>query len=86
MKLTFVQVKMKVFNKLVLSNLMGAAKHVQSTQNNKYAISLQYLKKGVSNEVDFLHSNKHQKFLHPDKHHNFLQFDGTFCMGLARHT
>ena len=36
---------------------------VQTTQNNKFAISLQYLKKEVSDEVDFLHANKHESFL-----------------------
>ena len=46
---------------------MGAA---YSTQNKNYAISLQYLKEVVSNEVDF--------FLHADKHLNFLQVDTTF--------
>ena len=39
------------------------------------AISLQYLKKVVSDEVDFLHTDKHQNFLHADKHQNFLQVD-----------
>ena len=39
------------------------ARHAQVTQNNKFAISLQYLKKGVSDEVDFLHADKHQSFI-----------------------
>ena len=38
----------------------------QITQTNKFAISLQYLKKEVTDEVDFLHA---------DKHGNFLQID-----------
>ena len=33
------------------------ARHIQITQNNKFAISLQYFKKEVSNEVDFLHAD-----------------------------
>ena len=33
------------------------------TQNNKFAIRLQYLKKEVGNEVDFSHSDKHESFL-----------------------
>ena len=37
-------------------------RHALSVQN-KYAISLQCLKKEVSGEVDFLHANKPQKFL-----------------------
>ena len=31
----------------------------QSTQSNKFAISLQYLKKEVRSEVHFLHGDKH---------------------------
>ena len=38
----------------------------QSTQNNKYAIPLQYLKNIVSDEVDFLQADKHQSFLQVD--------------------
>ena len=41
----------------------------QITQNNKFTISLQYLKKEVSGVVDFLHA---------DKHKSFLQFDMIF--------
>ena len=43
--------------------LMGMAKHSQSSQNSKFAMSLQYLKKEVKDEVDFLHADKHQSFL-----------------------
>ena len=40
------------------------ARHALITQNNKFAISLQYLKKKeVSDEVDFLRADKHQSFL-----------------------
>ena len=42
------------------------ARHVQITQNKKFAISLQYLKKEVSDEVDFLHADKHERFLQID--------------------
>ena len=41
-------------------------RHAQITQNNKFAISLQYLKKEVSDEVDFLHENKHESCLQID--------------------
>ena len=34
--------------------------------NNKFAISLQYLKTAVSDEVDFLHAGKHESFLQID--------------------
>ena len=40
---------------------MGIARHSQITQN-KIAISLQYLKKKVKNEVGFLPADKHKKF------------------------
>ena len=45
------------------------ARHAQITQKDKFAISLQYLKKEVSDEVDFC--------MHADKHENFLQSDTT---------
>ena len=48
------------------------ARHVQITQNNKFAISLQYLKKKVDDEVDFLCANKHGSFLQIDT----IIFDG----------
>ena len=42
---------------------MCLARHAQITQNKKFAISLQYLKKEVNDEVDFLHAGKHQSGL-----------------------
>ena len=45
----------KVFHKLILLLLMGIIKHFQSTKINKFAISLQYLKKEVNDGVHFLH-------------------------------
>ena len=39
---------------------MGMVKHSQSTQSNKFSISLKYLKKEVGNRVHFLHADKHQ--------------------------
>ena len=35
---------------------MGMVKNSQSSQNSKFAMSLQYLKKEVKAEVDFLHA------------------------------
>ena len=35
------------------------ASHRQSAQNNKFGISLQYLKENVKHEVDFLAAEKH---------------------------
>ena len=45
--------------------LVVMAMHAQSTQNIKFAISLQYLKKEGRHEVDFLHGDK-QTFLQVD--------------------
>ena len=45
--------------------LVAMPMHVQSTQNNKFAISLQYLKKEGRHEVDFLHGDK-KTFLQVD--------------------
>ena len=45
---------------------MGIVKHSQNSQNSKFATSLQYLKKEVRYEVDFLHADKHQSFLKVD--------------------
>ena len=48
------------------------ARHGKITQNKNFAISLQYLKKEVSDEVDFLHADKHESFLQIDT----MIFDG----------
>ena len=48
------------------------ARHAQTTQNNKFAISLQYLKKVMSDEVDFMHADQHESFLQIDT----IVFDG----------
>ena len=45
-------------------------------QNDKFAILLQYLKKKVSNEVDFVRA---------DKDENLLQIDRMTLMGMAKH-
>ena len=60
----------------MLSLLMGKIKHSQSTQSNKFAISLQYLKKEVRNGVLFLHAHKHQ---------SFYKLALSFLMEVARH-
>ena len=44
----------------------------QIIQNKMFPISLQYLKKQGSDEVDFLHADKHESFLLIDT----LIFDG----------
>ena len=45
---------------------MCVTSHAQITQSNNFAISLKYQKKGVSNEVDFLHADMHESFLRID--------------------
>ena len=42
------------------------ARHVQITQNNKFAISLQHVKKKAIDTVDFLHADKHESLLQID--------------------
>ena len=42
------------------------SQHAQSTQNNKFTISLQYLKENLKDEVDFLPADKHQRIFQSD--------------------
>ena len=65
----------KVSYKMILSLLMGIIKHSQSTKSNKFAISLQYLKKEVRDGFHFLHADKQ----------NFYKFILLFLMEVARH-
>ena len=53
------------------------ARHDQITQNNKFAVSLQYLQKKVSGDVGFLHA---------DKHESFLLIVAMILMGMVKHT
>ena len=46
--------------------LMEMVKHLQSSQNSKFTMSVQYLKKEVRDEVDFLYVDKHQSDLQVD--------------------
>ena len=52
-------------------------RHAQITQNNNFAISFQYLKKELSDEVDFLHA---------DKHESLLQIDSMILMEMVKHS
>ena len=55
MKLIFcLQINVKCFFKVILSFQVCLGRHAQIIKNNKLAISLQYFKKEVSDEVDFL--------------------------------
>ena len=66
-KLIFcLQINTNVFYKVLVSPWMFITRLAQSTQNNKFAISLQYLKENGKNEVDFLPADKHQRFLKID--------------------
>ena len=49
---------MKVFCKLMLWFLMEMVKHSQSSEHSKFAMSLQYPKREVREEVDFLHTDQ----------------------------
>ena len=74
-KLIFcMQVSIKTYYKVKLI-LMGMVKDFQSSQNSKFAmslelskkfISLQYLKIEIRDEIDFLHAGKHQIGLQVD--------------------
>ena len=52
----------QIFYKVILSVLTDMIKHSQSTQSNKFVISLQSLKTEVKDGVHFLHADKHQSF------------------------
>ena len=54
---------MKVFYKLIVSLWVCVARYAKDTQNNKFTISLQYLKENVKDEVNFLPADKCQRFL-----------------------
>ena len=58
---------------------MYAARHTQITQNNKFAISLQYLKNELSDECWV-------QFLHADKNESLLQVDSMILMGMVKHS
>ena len=55
---------------------MGMIKHSQITQSNKFAISLQYLKKGVRNGGHFWYA---------DKRHSIYKLVLSFLMEVARY-
>ena len=77
MKLKFLPTgKPQRFHQIDTIILCECGQACPNTQNNKFAISLQYLKKEVSNEVDFLHA---------DKHESLLQIDRMILMGMVKH-
>ena len=78
MRLNFhLQTNTKIFYKLTVSLWVCKARHAQITQNNKFAISLQYLKKNVKDEDDLLSA---------DKHKGFFNLILLFQVNVARHS
>ena len=72
---SFLQVDFNTWGyKVILSLLMGMIKPSQSTESNKFVISLQDLKKEVPNGVHFLHQ----------KHQSFCKLTSMFLMEVAR--
>ena len=61
---------MKACYKLILRFFDKNAREFPKFPNSMFAMSLQYLKKEVRDEVDFLDVDKHQSFLQVD--FNFL--------------
>ena len=51
---------------------MCVARHAQIIRNSNFIISLKYLMKEVSDEVDLLHADKNENFLQI----NVMIFDG----------
>ena len=58
--------KRKFSTTLIVSLWVCLARHAETTQNNKFTISLQYHKENVKDEVDFLPADKPQRFLQSD--------------------
>ena len=67
--------KHQSFFKLLLSFYVCVARHPQITQNNKFAVSLQYLKKELSDEIDLLHAGEHE---------NLLRIDGMILIEMVK--
>ena len=54
------KISIKIFYKLVVSFLLFIARHAHNTQNRKFVISFQYLKKEGKDELNFLHVDRYQ--------------------------
>ena len=61
----------------MVSLWLWVPRHAQSTQNNKFTLSLQYLNKNMKDEVDFLPADIWQRFLQIDT--NILSVCGQGC-------
>ena len=71
------QVNAKIFYKFTVSVWVCIARRAQITQSKTFAISLQYLKKGLNDEVDVLHAGKHG---------TLLQIDTMILMEMVKHS
>ena len=60
------QIKIEVFYELILSFWVCVTRHAESTQSNKFVISLQCLNENIKDEVEFLAADKHENFLEVD--------------------
>ena len=59
------------------------SRHAQIPKQH-FAISLQYLKKEVGKEPDFLHADKHESFLQVDL--NTLGYNISLLMNIIKHS
>ena len=62
LEVDFNTLSIEVFDKVILSLLMGMIRHSQSTQSKEFAISLQYLKREIRDGVHFMYTYKHRSF------------------------
>ena len=58
---------------LLQTDSIRMVKNFQSSQHSKFAMSLQYLKKEVKTEVDFLHTEFSKSLFQHFEHQIFLQ-------------
>ena len=70
----FLQIDIIIFDVMV--------KHFQSSQNSKFAMSLQNLKKEVRDEAEFLHVDKHQNLASKV----FYKVILSLLMGIIKHS
>ena len=61
------------------------ARHAQMTQNNKFAISLQYLNQELSDEIDFLHADMHESLQQVWSSTIVWSYDSMILMGMVKH-
>ena len=67
MKLIFYQqISTKVYYKLIVSLWVYIARHAKSSENNKLATSVEYLKEKVKDVIGFWPLDKHQRFFQVD--------------------